>query len=126
MLGLAKCDELLYIISVITLEKDVHQQERMSFKFPQVYYPQSPRPAHRLDANTTGLVLFARTKHFAKRIQRQFESGHPDEIEKEYLAKVHGHPCDDEFTCTLPITDEPGPLGSRGVDIVDGVVGKIG
>ena len=31
MLGLAKCDELLYIISVNTLQNDVHQGERISF-----------------------------------------------------------------------------------------------
>src|SRR5690606_5818535 len=30
-----------------------------------VYRPQKPRPAHRLDANTTGLVLVARSRHFA-------------------------------------------------------------
>ena len=29
------------------------------------YHPQTPHPAHRLDANTTGLVLVARTRAFA-------------------------------------------------------------
>ena len=31
-----------------------------------VYRPQKPRPAHRLDANTTGVVLLTRTRHFAE------------------------------------------------------------
>src|SRR6185503_19535585 len=40
-----------------------------------LYYPQKPRPAHRLDANTTGLVLVTRTRHFAARLQPQFARG---------------------------------------------------
>ena len=33
------------------------------------YYPQTPHPAHRLDANTTGLVLVARTRRFVRQLQ---------------------------------------------------------
>lgn len=83
-----------------------------------VYAPQNPRPAHRLDANTTGIVAFARTKHFAKLLQPQFSRG---EVEKVYLARVQGSPLEDAFTCELPISAEPGDLGSREVDEVDGL-----
>ena len=82
----------------------------------KLYHPQSPRPAHRLDANTTGLVLFARSRHFASRLQRQFEQQGSTGIEKEYLARVQGHPVDDEFECRVPISDEPGLAGSRTID----------
>ena len=80
------------------------------------YEPQSPRPAHRLDANTTGLVLFARTKHFAKLLQAQFERNGSDGIEKRYLARVYGHPVSDDFSCDHPISEDAGPLGSRKID----------
>lgn len=76
----------------------------------EVYRPQRPRPAHRLDANTSGLVVFARTRHFANLVQQQFARG---EVEKVYLARVQGHPPHDRFVCELPISDEPGELGSR-------------
>src|SRR5690606_19635628 len=39
-----------------------------------VYAPQKPRPPHRLDAGTSGVVLAARTRHFAGLLQPQFEA----------------------------------------------------
>ena len=36
------------------------------------YHPQTPHPAHRLDANTTGLVLAARTREYAGGLHAQF------------------------------------------------------
>jgi RluA family pseudouridine synthase len=79
----------------------------------QVYRPQKPRAAHRLDANTTGLILFARTRHFAGILQPQFERG---EVEKTYLVTVHGHPSWDEQVCTAAISDEPIEIGLREID----------
>lgn len=76
----------------------------------EVYKPQAPRPAHRLDANTSGVVVFSRTKHVASLLQPQFERG---EIEKVYLARVQGHPPTDRFDCTVAISDSSGDLGSR-------------
>ena len=87
----------------------------------QIYAPQSPRPAHRLDANTTGLVLFTRTRHFAKLLQRQFERGANGEVEKRYLARVHGHPLQDHFDCQLPISDEASRAGAREIDVENGL-----
>jgi UPF0176 protein len=78
-----------------------------------IYYPQKPRPSHRLDANTTGVVVVARTRHFAGQIQVQFARA---EVEKVYLVRVNGHPATDEFICDAPISSEAGKLGSRAVD----------
>ncbi len=78
-----------------------------------LYRPQKPRPCHRLDANTTGIVVVARTRHFASLIQPQFARG---EVDKVYLARVQGHPEEDEFSCEAPISTEPGHLGARVVD----------
>lgn len=83
-----------------------------------VYHPQKPRPAHRLDANTTGLVVFTRTRHFAKFVQPQFERG---EVEKTYLARVTGHPAQDTFLCDAAIGEEPVNAGARQVDAENGL-----
>ena len=73
-------------------------------------HPLMPRSIHRLDANTTGVVVFAKTRHFARLVQPQFEHG---EIEKVYLARVQGHPKEDVFACDAPVSAEPGKLGGR-------------
>ena len=83
-----------------------------------VYHPQKPRPAHRLDANTSGLVVFTRTRHFAKFVQPQFERG---EVEKTYLARVVGNPVEDTFFCDAPIGDEPVVAGARQIDTANGL-----
>ncbi|HEY4263471.1 MAG TPA: sulfurtransferase [Schlesneria sp.] len=76
----------------------------------EVYKPQAPRPAHRLDANTSGVVVLSRTRRIASLVQPQFERG---EVEKVYLARVQGLPPDDQFECRAAITDNSGELGSR-------------
>lgn len=77
------------------------------------YAPQKPQPAHRLDANTSGLVVCSRTRRFARLLQPQFESG---EVGKIYLARVRGYPAQEEFACTLPIRAEAGVHGAREAD----------
>jgi RluA family pseudouridine synthase len=84
----------------------------------KVYHPQKPRPAHRLDANTTGVVLVTRTRHFAGKLQPQFARG---TVEKLYLVRVQGHLEADEFDCDAPISAESGELGSRAVDLESGL-----
>lgn len=82
------------------------------------YHPQKPHPAHRLDANTTGLVLFARTRNFAGLLQPQFERG---TVGKVYLARVRGVPEADSFSCDAPISAAPGEIGTREVDTAAGL-----
>ena len=84
----------------------------------KVYHPQKPRPAHRLDANTTGIVVFSRTRHFAKLLQPQFERG---EVEKTYLVSVLGHPAGTHFFCDAPISTSPVDGGGRIVDLIHGM-----
>ena len=79
----------------------------------EVYYPQKPHPAHRLDANTTGVLLVTRTRHFAGKLQPQFTRG---EIKKNYLVRVQGRPAEMVFSCDAPIGTIAGELGSREVD----------
>ena len=79
----------------------------------EAYAPQKLRAAHRLDANTTGVVVCTRSRHFATLLQPQFTRG---EVEKIYLVRVAGHPAEDAFACDAAITDEPGAMGTRTVD----------
>ncbi len=84
----------------------------------ELYHPQKPRPSHRLDGNTTGVVVVARTRHFAGMIQPQFARG---EVEKVYLVRVNGDPADEQFNCDAPISAEVGKIGSRSVDAASGL-----
>ena len=83
----------------------------------EVYAPQKPRHAHRLDANTTGIVVMTRTRRFAGLVQDQFTQS---SVEKVYLVRVVGHPPLDDFSCDAPISDQPGKLGSRSIDLEAG------
>jgi UPF0176 protein len=85
----------------------------LTYLLHEVYHPQRPYPAHRLDANTTGIVLVTRTQHFAGRLQSQFASG---QVEKCYLVRVQGQPPDEAFDCDASISPASGELGSRTVD----------
>ncbi|MEO6034049.1 MAG: pseudouridine synthase [Verrucomicrobiota bacterium] len=90
----------------------------LQYLLNQVYHPQKPHPAHRLDANTTGVVLVTRTRHFAGKLQPQFERG---QVKKFYLVRVQGQPKEDLFSCDAPISEEAGRLGARMVDAENGL-----
>lgn len=83
-----------------------------------VYHPEKPRPAHRLDANTTGLVVFTRARRFARVLQPLFEQG---AVQKTYLVRVQGQPGKDVFACDAPIGTTPTDIGGREVDSEDGL-----
>ena len=53
-----------------------------------LYAPESPRPLHHLAAETSGVVVFARTRHFAALLQPQFARG-AAEIEAGRVAFTH-------------------------------------
>lgn len=83
----------------------------------QAYHPERLRPSHRLDANTTGVLLAARTPLFAGRLQPQFARGR---VRKTYLVRVQGHPPEEAFVCTAPISAASRRLGSHSVDPENG------
>ncbi len=85
----------------------------LQFILNTVWHPLKPRSVHRLDANTTGVTVLCKTRHFASFVQPQFERG---EVEKLYLARVKGHPPQDAFICDAPVSGEAGKLGGRNVD----------
>jgi RluA family pseudouridine synthase len=79
----------------------------------EVYAPQKLRPVHRLDANTTGVVVLARTRQFARPLVEQFAAG---TVEKVYVARIAGNPSADEIQCDAPIASEQTKLGGRAID----------
>jgi len=79
----------------------------------EAYQPQKPLLVHRLDANTTGLVVVARTKYFAAQLQAQFVK---QVVKKVYLVRVQGMPVDDVFFCDAPIGVEVRESCIRKVD----------
>ena len=58
------------------------------------------RFVHRLDAETSGVVLFVKSPGAMRPFSELFESR---TVEKSYMAVVEGVPANGEWTCTLPI-----------------------
>ena len=77
-----------------------------------VYDDRQLRQTHRLDANTTGVVLYATKKRHAQKIFPQFSNG---TVAKTYLALVDGSPADDVFICEARIGKEASAAGTREV-----------
>jgi 23S rRNA pseudouridine1911/1915/1917 synthase len=59
-------------------------------------------PAHRLDRETSGLVVCGRTLEACQRLMKAFRDG---EVEKQYLAVVEGWPTPDDFEVDAPIAE---------------------
>lgn len=58
------------------------------------------RIVHRLDRETSGVILFGKGRESAAALSLQFENR---EVRKEYLALVHGVPLEDRFIVDAPI-----------------------
>lgn len=71
------------------------------------------RHVHRLDADTSGVMLFAKSEGAMRAMGDMFESRR---MEKTYLAVVEGRPRQAEWTCELPIGPDPAKFGRMRVD----------
>jgi UPF0176 protein len=76
----------------------------------QAYPQQKLRTAHRIDANTSGVVLLTRKAEASRFVQPQFADGR---VEKIYYARIQGHPDWNEITCRQAIESEPSEGGAR-------------
>ncbi|MSU58960.1 MAG: RluA family pseudouridine synthase [Pedosphaera sp.] len=72
---------------------------------------------HRLDAETTGILIFAKSQGAVESYSELFESR---KMEKTYLAVVEGAPKQDEWTCRLKLGPAPGEIGRMTVDEREG------
>jgi len=68
--------------------------------------PDADRPGivHRLDRDTSGLLIIAKTEAAKVALQRQFRAR---QVQKTYLALVVGHPRPDAATIKLPVGRHP-------------------
>jgi RluA family pseudouridine synthase len=72
----------------------VPQDSKKSWSLLDILQQEYPdlQPVHRLDADTSGIVLFAKTAVAAERLMTMFRD---HAVEKAYLAIVRGHPRDE-------------------------------
>lgn len=78
----------------VTANLVYHLRHQRRPAYPEVH------PAHRLDADTSGVVVLARDKAALAALARQFERG---EVAKTYLALVRGVPATQEGVINLPV-----------------------
>jgi RluA family pseudouridine synthase len=71
------------------------------------------RHVHRLDADTSGVMLFAKSDGAMRAMSDMFESRR---MEKTYLAVVEGIPKQKEWTCELALGPDPKNFGKMRVD----------
>lgn len=69
-----------------------------------------PRVVHRLDKDTTGVVLVAKSKEALSDLTRQLEER---QVQKDYLALVLGHVQRDEGEIDVPLPDPTAPRRGR-------------
>ncbi|HEV8605975.1 MAG TPA: pseudouridine synthase [Tepidisphaeraceae bacterium] len=62
------------------------------------------RLVHRIDKDTSGLLLFARNKPAQRHASHQFQN---NQVNKEYLALVAGHPATEEGEIDAPLAPHP-------------------
>ena len=79
----------------------------------EVYPQEIPRPVQRLDALTTGVLVFARSREIAGSLMHEFQN---NRVEKEYLALVHGRPEKTQFVLDAPIGKILGAKRGTGPD----------
>ncbi|MGP0566148.1 MULTISPECIES: RluA family pseudouridine synthase [unclassified Nitrospina] len=89
-------------------------QNSMTELLRQRYPDEVPRPVQRLDATTTGLVLFAKTRGAAYKLSQEFTQ---NRVHKEYLALVAGEPKSPRFVVDLPVGKVVGSARGVGPDI---------
>ena len=72
----------------------------LAARFPPAPGTARLEPVHRLDRETSGVLLIARSLAATRALQRQFEAGL---VDKHYLAVVHGTLATDTLTIDAPI-----------------------
>ena len=85
----------------------------LEWMLQEVYRPQRLKLVHRLDSNTSGIMVVARHRKAATALHRCFQDG---TVAKTYLARVHGSPADYRFSSTAAISDGPREDGIRTLD----------
>jgi len=72
---------------------------------------------HRIDCDTSGLVVFAKNEETHRRLSIAFEGR---DVTKRYIAIVHGRPCWQETVCDLPLIPNGNKLHQTIIDKYQG------
>ncbi|MES2307888.1 MAG: pseudouridine synthase [Verrucomicrobiota bacterium] len=95
-----------------------YNRNTLDYILSLIYPLRKIRAAHRIDANTTGILILTKARRFASVLQPQFARG---EVKKSYLVRAQGSPEKDQFIIDLPISVEPGEAGTREADVENGL-----
>ena len=79
--------------------------------------PSSFFPAHRLDQDTSGVLILAKNKEALASLQEQF---HQHKVRKKYIALLDGAPKEKEGTIVLPLAKDPNDPPRQRVDYEHG------
>jgi 23S rRNA pseudouridine1911/1915/1917 synthase len=89
-------------------------KERLDKLIPKVLqYNSRVFTVHRLDRDTSGLVVFAKNENTHRLLSLAFEKGSPERL---YIAVVHGRPSWQEMTCDLPLVPNGNKLHQTIID----------
>ena len=72
-----------------------------------------PRPVHRLDRDTTGAIVVAKSRRGELHLAAQFQTG---AVRKKYLAVVHGEPARESGRIDAPVGSVPRDITRMAVD----------
>ena len=78
-------------------------------------YEEDPRLVHRIDKETSGILVLARTRQFADKLTKAFRE---HKLPKTYLAITHNIPPKDEGKITLPIEEKSAQTVYETLDVV--------
>lgn len=84
------------------LGQETSLKELLKEKYGEIY------TVHRLDKDTSGIILFARTEQSHKTLSQLFEGR---EMEKYYVGLVYGNMTDKSGSIDAPIAEHPGKPG---------------
>lgn len=87
-------------------QSEVSLKEHLIRKYGEIL------PVHRLDKDTSGVIIFARNAEFHRYLSRLFEN---HEVEKYYVAVVTGNPSQSEGRIDAAIAEDPAKKGKMKV-----------
>ena len=89
-------------ILTIPTDKNEHERNLVSLVNEQRNQAVALHPAHRLDRDTSGVILFAKGKENQQLLMQAFKE---KKVHKTYIAFVHGHVQQEEGKIKIPIKD---------------------
>lgn len=84
----------------------------------ELLYPSAGGPAHRLDKDTSGLLVIAKNQEVLAKLQEQFKNR---QVEKEYIALVYGEMAETGEIVTEIVRDPARKVPFKAVSVASGL-----